>query len=132
MTIEQTIAIPADRRLVIEVPETFTSGTISVVLLDASKTVPPEMLDAEIIRRQREAAAADTELQEIVKQAGERKVPVRFPDPKTVAEAVKQAKAKAADPNRLPISRFFGRCPGLFGDIDPIAYQRSIRDEWDE
>jgi hypothetical protein len=115
MTIEQTVTIPADRRLVIEVPETFTSGTISVVLLDAPET-----------------AAADTELQEIVKQAGERKVPVRFPDPKTVAEAVKQAKAKVADPNRLPISRFFGRCPGLFGDMDPIAYQRSIRDEWDE
>jgi hypothetical protein len=110
MTLQQTVTIPADRRLVIEVPETFTSSTISVVLLDAPKTAPPEMSDAEIIRRQREAAAADTELQEIIKQA----------------------EAKAADPNRLPISRFFGRCPGLFGDIDPVAYQRSIRDEWDE
>jgi hypothetical protein len=34
MTIQQTIEIPASRRVVIEIPETFTSGTLSVILLD--------------------------------------------------------------------------------------------------
>jgi hypothetical protein len=37
MTIEQTIEIPADRRLVIEIPETFTSGTVSIILCDTPK-----------------------------------------------------------------------------------------------
>jgi hypothetical protein len=34
MTIEQTVEIPADRRVVIKVPETFTSGKVSVILFD--------------------------------------------------------------------------------------------------
>ena len=50
--------------------------------------------------------------------------------PRTTAEAIQMAEAKAADPNRKPISRFFGTLsPDAFGD--PVAYQRSLRDEWD-
>jgi hypothetical protein len=48
---------------------------------------------------------------------------------RTVEEALQLAEEKAADPNRKPISRLFGKCKGIFGG-DGVAYQRSIRDEW--
>jgi hypothetical protein len=35
--------------------------------------------------------------------------------PKTIEEALQMTEAKAADPNRKPISRFFGTLPGAFG-----------------
>jgi hypothetical protein len=47
----------------------------------------------------------------------------------TVEEALQAAVEKAADPNRKPISRFFGKHKGIFGG-DGVAYQRAIRDEW--
>jgi hypothetical protein len=49
--------------------------------------------------------------------------------PHTVAEALQIAAARAANPNRKPISRHFGTLPGAFGN--GVAYQRAIRDEWD-
>ena len=50
--------------------------------------------------------------------------------PRTVEEALQMAAEKAADPNRKPISRHFGKHKGIFGG-DGVAYQRAIRDEWD-
>ena len=50
--------------------------------------------------------------------------------PRTAAEALRMAAARAADPNRKPISRHFGKHKGIFGG-DGVAYQRAIRDEWD-
>ena len=49
---------------------------------------------------------------------------------RTVEEALQMAAEKAADPNRKPISRLFGKHKGIFGG-DGVAYQRAIRDEWD-
>lgn len=50
--------------------------------------------------------------------------------PKTVEEAIRQAEARAKDPNRKPFSRHFGCLPAdAFGD--PVAYQRKLCDEWD-
>jgi hypothetical protein len=49
--------------------------------------------------------------------------------PRTIEEALEMAAARAADPNRKPISRHFGTLPGVFGN--GVAYQRAIRDEWD-
>ena len=50
--------------------------------------------------------------------------------PRTTAEAIQMAEAKAADPNRKPFSRHFGALsPEAFGDA--VAYQRNLRDEWD-
>ena len=51
-------------------------------------------------------------------------------DPRTVAEAMEMAEEQAADPNRKPISRLFGKHKGIFG-VDGVTYQRAIRDEWD-
>jgi len=50
--------------------------------------------------------------------------------PRTTEEAVQMAEAKAADPNRKPISRHFGKHKGIFGG-NGVEYQRAIRDEWD-
>ena len=50
--------------------------------------------------------------------------------PRTTAEAIKMAEAKAVDPNRKPFSRHFGTLPPeAFGDA--VVYQRNLRDEWD-
>jgi hypothetical protein len=51
-------------------------------------------------------------------------------DPQTAEEALRMAAERAADPNRKPISRLFGKHKGIFGG-DGVAYQRAIRDEWD-
>jgi hypothetical protein len=50
--------------------------------------------------------------------------------PRTTQEALQIAEAKAADPNRKPLSRHFGTLKGLW-DGDEVAYQRDLRDEWD-
>jgi hypothetical protein len=39
--------------------------------------------------------------------------------------------AYTAKPNRTPISNYFGiLSPGVYGD--GVAYQRNLRDEWDD
>jgi hypothetical protein len=48
--------------------------------------------------------------------------------PRTIEEALEMAEAKAAVPDRKPISRHFGTLPGAFGN--GVAYQRAMRDEW--
>jgi hypothetical protein len=51
-------------------------------------------------------------------------------DPRTTEEALIMAEERAADPNRKPLSRHFGKHKGIFGG-NGVAYQRAIRDEWD-
>jgi hypothetical protein len=128
MTIEQTIEIPANRRLHLDfdLPMTANIGPAKVILefpatgaadTKMTENIPPapdEVEDAaweaEILRKRAEGIAADPEIQAILKRAAER----------------------AADPNRPKLSRLFGSHPGIFGGIDPVAYQRSMRDEWDD
>jgi hypothetical protein len=49
---------------------------------------------------------------------------------RTLEDALQRAAEKAADPNRRPLSDFFGIfSPNTYGD--GVAYQRAIRGEWD-
>jgi len=59
------------------------------------------------------------------------KKPVVGKTNRTLADALHRAEEKSADPNRRPLSHFFGiLSPNTFGD--GVAYQRAIRDEWDD
>ena len=50
---------------------------------------------------------------------------------RTLEDALRRAEEKAANPNRRPLSHFFGiLSPNTYGD--GVAYQRAIRDEWDD
>ena len=93
MTITQTVDIPANRRLTIDVPPQIPAGPVILSF---------------------------TPIHALSKKK----------DPSTIEEALQMAKDRAADPNRKPISRHFGKHKGIFGG-DGVAYQRAIRDEWD-
>ena len=92
MTIEQTVEIPADHRLTIDVPREIPAGPVILTFTPAKKHT---------------ADITDT-----------------------LNDALRRASEKAADPNRRPLSHFFGiLSPNTYGD--GVAYQRAIRDEWD-
>jgi hypothetical protein len=109
MTIEQTVEIPADYRIYLELPHTIPLGRAHVEVTIRPEEGPD---DAEILRQ----------IEELKRN--------ELPRARTIEEAIQQAEAIAADPNRLPISRLFGTHKGIFGG-DGVAYQRKIRDEWD-
>ena len=102
MSITQTVEVPADHRLTIDVPREIPAGLVVLTLAPIQGA-----------KEQR----YDT-------------IPVPGGSYNTVGEALQAAAEKAANPNRKPISRLFGKHKGIFGG-DGVAYQRAIRDEWD-
>ena len=109
MTITQTVEIPESRQIFLDLPHDLPVGKAKI-------TVTPQT--------EKPAAGvyeAATNLRGIAKKMG---------STLTVEEALQVAAEKASDPNRKPISRYFGTLSKhTFGD--PVAYQRAIRDEWD-
>jgi len=103
MTITQTVDIPADYRLTIEVPREIPPGRTILTFTPASVEVEPST-------KKRSSLPGGSY--------------------STIEEALQAAEEKAKDPNRKPISRLFGKHKGIFGG-DGVAYQRAIRDEWD-
>jgi hypothetical protein len=98
MAVTQTVDIPADRRITLEVPREVPPGRTILTFTPAHKP--------------------DT-------------VQIAGGNARTVEEALQMAAEKLADPNRKPLSRHFGiLSPNTFGD--GVAYQREIRDEWDD
>jgi hypothetical protein len=120
MTIEQTVEIPFDRRLVMELPPDTPPGMAKVAI-----TISPAELPAKLPVEELPHDEA-----EILRQIEELKR-TELPRPRTIAEAIKQAEAIAADPNRLPISRLFGILKDKPLRESGVEYQRRIRDEWD-
>ena len=105
MTVTQTVEIPASHRLTIDVPREIPEGKAILAFTPTAARMSPE--------RKYDTA------------------PLPGGNARTVEEALQMAEEKAADPNRKPISRFFGiLSPNTFGD--GVAYQRAIRDEWDD
>ena len=104
MSVTQTVEVPASHWLTIEVPNEIPAGPAILTFAPAS---------VQMCKDQR----YDTD---------------QLPGGSynTVEEALQAAAEKAADPNRKPISRLFGKHKGIFGG-DGVAYQRAIRDEWE-
>jgi len=104
MSVTQTVEVPASRRLTIDVPPEIPAGQVIITFTPASA--------------QRDKDRHDS-------------APLPGGSYSTIEEALQAAAEKAADPNRKPISRLFGiLSPNTYGD--GVAYQRSIRDEWDD
>jgi len=104
MSITQTVEIPINHRLTIDVPREVPTGLVILTFTPARTYNEP--------------------------QAGFPRTSVINKDPATIEEALQMAEEKTANPNRKPISRFFGiLSPNSYGD--GVAYQRAIRDEWD-
>jgi hypothetical protein len=104
MSVTQTVEIPSDRRLTIDVPREVPVGRAVLTFTPAS---------VQKSKDQRYDTA-----------------PLPGGNYNTVEEAMQAAAEKTADPNRKPISQLFGKHKGIFGG-DGVAYQRAIRDEWD-
>jgi len=101
MNITQTVEIPASRRLTIDVPREIPMGKAVLTFTPASV-------------QKSKNQQYDT-------------APLPGGSYNTVDEALQAAAEKAADPNRKPISRLFGKHKGIFGG-DGVTYQRAIRD----
>jgi len=105
MSITQTIDIPVSHKLTIDVPREVPAGRAVITFTPAPAK--------ESIGRRSETA----------------KLPGGIA--RSIEEALQLAEEKAKDPNRKPISRFFGiLSQNTYGD--GVTYQRAIRDEWDD
>jgi hypothetical protein len=111
MTIEQTVEIPVDHRLTLEIPFEIPAGRtiLALTLIPVSAMAAKSTISA---------------------QFADLKTYLADNSPRTTEEALQQAAERLADPNRKPISRHFGTHKGILGG-EGVAYQRKIRDEWD-
>jgi hypothetical protein len=110
VTIQQTIDIPADRRLYLELPETVPSGKFDLRLI----FTPAQST------RKRQSEGFDHLLRN---------------SPKTVKEAIAEAQRKTAERiagGREPFEEARKLLNGrrLFDGVDGVEYQRRLRDEW--
>ena len=109
MMYAQTVEVPADRRIVIDVPEEIPAGAQARVWVEpATSEIPLKKTSLE-------------RLQEMLEQ--------REP---TIEELKQQADAQYAarkDTGIDPLEKFRGS--KIFGDgTDGLTYQRKMRDEW--
>jgi hypothetical protein len=104
MSITQAVEVPVSHRLIVDVPREVPAGPVILTFTPASVQKSKD--------RRHDTA------------------PLPGGSYGTVEEALQAAAEKAADPNRKPISRLFGKHKGIFGG-DGVAYQRAVRDEWE-
>ncbi|MHC6204541.1 hypothetical protein ACYULU_15280 [Breznakiellaceae bacterium SP9] len=104
MTIEQTIDIPASRRLTIDVPSDIPVGP--VILTFTPKSEKPHWTPEPPLPRVHTLEEA-------------------------IAQAEAQAARRRADPS-IPLFNGMGGClkDSTAFDGDPVAIQRELRDEW--
>jgi hypothetical protein len=107
MTIQQTIEIPANRRLTIDVPQEVPVGKATITYSptpEAGRDVP----------------------------AGRRNIPDDLAA--LVQEAAKRAERERSDPvYRAEIVEIYRKCQEggpVLGGIDGMEFQRRVRDEW--
>jgi hypothetical protein len=106
-TIERTIDIPVDRRLSLELPETVSCGRATVVI-----TIIPQPV---IEERAAQMRASIPSLDDFKRKAA--------------AKAARRA-AEGRKPFEAAI-KMAAEGRNFFEGIDPVEYQRSLRNEWD-
>jgi len=131
MSVTQTVEIPASRRLTIDVPSEVPVGRTILAFIPAANQKPTDQRSADTAAEASPSYAEDRLVEERFAAILSGKAPLPGGNARTVEEAIRMAEEKAADPNRLPLSRLFGTHKGIFGG-DGVAYQRAIRDEWDD
>ena len=115
ITFQQTVDIPADRHLTLDLPQTVPSGRVSVVLVFDT----PAGAEAETA-----PAGADAVTRILERQ---------FPTIEELkAEAARKTAARLADPSRDSLTRYAGcLADSAVFEGGPAAIQRQMRDEWD-
>jgi hypothetical protein len=107
MTIQQTVEIPASHRLTIEVPQEVPAGKATI-------TYSPEPESSQAV------------------PGGRRKIPGDLVA--IVQEAARRAERERNDPAyRAEIAELRRKCQEggpMWGGMDGMEYQRSMRDEW--
>jgi hypothetical protein len=105
LTLEQTIDIPADRKLYLELPETVPSGRTKVII--NFETLTPQAVAPR-------SGKFSPELQAAIKEAEEKRAR-RLARPEEFKARMKRVREGGP----------------LFGGIDGLEYQRKVRCEWD-
>jgi hypothetical protein len=114
ITIQRTVEIPADRRLVLDLPPNVPDGPVNMLLV-FSREEPAE----------KPAAPEDDALRRVLSR--------KFPTiDELKAEAARKAAERQANPQGDPLLRYAGclKDSGIF-EGDAVAVQRKMRDEWD-
>jgi hypothetical protein len=124
MSITQTVEVPASHRLTIDVPREIPTGRAILAFIPA-----PDQRSADAAAEASPPYAEDRLVEEMF--ASILSAPLPGGNARTIEEAMRMAEEKRTDPNRQPISQLFGTNKGFFGG-DGLAYQRAIRDEWDD
>jgi hypothetical protein len=112
ITIQQTVNIPADRRLIVDLPPEVPSGKVSVVLSFPQAADTPSPKDSDPLSRL---------------------LSHKFPTIEEIkAEAAQKTKERLADPSRDSLKRYAGcLADSAVCEGDPVTIQRKMRDEWD-
>jgi hypothetical protein len=116
MTIQQTIDIPASRRLYLELPDTAPTGHAEIQL--TISLVPPHA----------KAAPGDERLEKLLKPFPSLEE-LKFEELKR--EAAEKTLRRLADPANDPMRKYAGclKDSSVF-EGDPVDIQREMRDEW--
>jgi predicted metal-dependent phosphoesterase TrpH len=109
MTIRQTVDIPADRRLHLELPKSVPTGNTEVHITFLTVPAKVKSMDEALER----LLQPQTTLEEFKREA-----------------AAKTAKRIASGREPFEEARKLLNGRRLFDGIDGVEYQRSLRDEW--
>jgi hypothetical protein len=107
---QQTVTIPPDRRLYLELPKTAPSGRVEIAIVFNS-IQPREAQRPELPAEFRESMRT---LEDCKREAAEKR-------------ALREAEGRGIFDGAAACLK---DAPPFFGGIDGVAYQRNLRDEW--